>query len=325
VKLEHYFVDGIRIEPNANRNTFVWGKAVVKQKAKLPPLKSPSARKNRIMAGEIFGTRRDCADHRREAGRSRQATGGRAPRETQGQAAEESGSDATQRHPPTPAKYETQQEILGERNSFSKTDRDETFMRMKKDHMRNGQLKPGYNVQIGTEIQFIVGYSLHQRPTDMRCLKPQLDKVKATLGKLLGTVIADAGYGGEENYDYFENEQIEALVKYNMHHKEKSKKWQKDISRIDNWQYDEAVCLIPIKDFKSYNCKLEHHGIVGSHSQRGNCHDNACIESFFSHLKPKMFILKSLRVSMSLSVSWHPTLPITTTTGTRKNLTTAPR
>jgi hypothetical protein len=63
--------------------------------------------------------------------------------------------------------------------------------------MRNGQLKPGYNVQIGTENQFIVGYSHHQRPTDTRCLKPHLEKVKSALGKLPGTVIAAAGYGGE--------------------------------------------------------------------------------------------------------------------------------
>jgi hypothetical protein len=91
-------------------------------------------------------------------------------------------------------KYEAYQETLEGRNSFSKTDPDATFMRMKEDHMRNGQLKPGYNVQIGTENQFIVGYSIHQRPTDTRCLKPHLEKVKATLGKLPGTIIADAGY-----------------------------------------------------------------------------------------------------------------------------------
>ncbi|GGG13099.1 hypothetical protein GCM10010912_66920 [Paenibacillus albidus] len=106
--------------------------------------------------------------------------------------------------------------------------------------MRNGQLKPGYNVQIGTENQFIIGYSLHQRPTDTRCLKPHLEKVKAALGKLPRTVIADAGYGGEENYAYLESEKLEALVKYSIYHKEKSKKWKQDISKLDNWQYDET-------------------------------------------------------------------------------------
>ncbi|MEH7087194.1 IS1182 family transposase, partial [Neobacillus drentensis] len=137
-------------------------------------------------------------------------------------------------------KYEQQQEILGERNSYSKTDTGATFMRMKEDHMGNGQLKPGYNVQIGTENQFIIGYSLHQRPTDTRCLKPHLEKVKSALGKLPKTVIADAGYGGEENYAYLEDEQLKAIVKYSTYHKEKTKKWKTDVSKVDNWTYDES-------------------------------------------------------------------------------------
>ncbi|GMA66012.1 hypothetical protein [Alicyclobacillus fastidiosus] len=47
-------------------------------------------------------------------------------------------------------KYEMQQATFQDRNSFSKTDPDATFMRMKEDHMKNGQLKPGYNVQVVT-------------------------------------------------------------------------------------------------------------------------------------------------------------------------------
>src|SRR5690606_31071772 len=139
---------------------------------------------------------------------------------------------------PRKQKYELHQKLLGERNSYSKTDPDATFMRMKEDHMRNGQLKPGYNVQIGTENQFIVGYSLHQRPTDTRCLIPHLERLKSQLGKLPNTVIADAGYGGEENYDYLEQNEVEAIVKYSTYHREKSKAWQKDISKIDNWTYN---------------------------------------------------------------------------------------
>lgn len=138
-------------------------------------------------------------------------------------------------------KYETQEAILGTRNSYSKTDPDATFMRMKEDHMKNGQLKPGYNIQIGTENQFILGYSVHQRPTDTHCLIPHLEKVKAQLGTLPKVVIADAGYGGEENYDYLERKEVEAIVKYSMYHREKRKAWQKDISRIDNWTYDKET------------------------------------------------------------------------------------
>lgn len=77
-------------------------------------------------------------------------------------------------------------------------------------------------------------------PTDTRTLKPHLEKVKTQLGRLPGTVIADAGYGSEEDYAYLEGEEVRTIVKYNTYHKEKTKAWKKDISKLDNWQYDEA-------------------------------------------------------------------------------------
>ncbi|ODA42951.1 Mobile element protein [Desulfosporosinus sp. BG] len=79
---------------------------------------------------------------------------------------------------PRMKKYEKQEELLAERNSYSKTDTDATFMRMKEDHMKNGQLKPGYNVQIGTENQFVVGYSIHRSAGDTSCMKEHLEGVK---------------------------------------------------------------------------------------------------------------------------------------------------
>src|SRR5690606_6890834 len=111
--------------------------------------------------------------------------------------------------------------------SYSKTDPDATFMRMKEDHMQNGQLKPGYNVQISTENQIIVNYTLHQNPTDTKTLKPHLENFKETYGeavfKELEDITADAGYGSEENYDYLEKEELTAYVKYNTFDKEQDK------------------------------------------------------------------------------------------------------
>ncbi|GKU76650.1 IS1182 family transposase [Paenibacillus sp. L3-i20] len=249
VRLEHYFVDGTKIEANANRYTFVWGKAVVKQKARL------QEKVQTLFATIEESERQEEQEHHGwdlpELGESTQITSEKleeAVKQLEEQLQEKPKDKPLKKTVrairkdllPRLQKYEVQQEILGDRNSFSKTDTDATFMRMKEDHMRNGQLKPGYNVQIGTENQFIIGYSLHQRPTDTRCLKPHLEKVKATLGNIPKTVIADAGYGGEENYAYLENEQLETVVKYSTYHKEKSKKWKQDISKLDNWQYDEA-------------------------------------------------------------------------------------
>lgn len=136
--------------------------------------------------------------------------------------------------------------MLEKRRSYSKTDTDATFMRMKEDHMRNGQLKPGYNVQTGTENQFVTGYSIHRCPGDTSCMKKHLKGVKRQLGKLPKAIIADAGYGSEENYDYLREEKVESYVKYNTYDREKSRKWRKDVLRIQNWLYlldsDEYVC-----------------------------------------------------------------------------------
>jgi len=268
VKLEHYFVDGTKIEANANRYTFVWGKAVVKQKAKLQEkvrtlfttIEEAEKQEEQEQVGQDLaelGEASSLTSEKLEA--AVQQLEARLQTKPKDKPLKKAVRVLRKDLLPRLQKYEVQQEILGDRNSYSKTDTDATFMRMKEDHMRNGQLKPGYNVQIGTENQFIVGYSLHQRPTDTRCLKPHLEKVKAALGKLPGTVVADAGYGGEENYAYLENEKLKAVVKYSTYHKEKSKKWQQDISKIDNWQYDEAedtwTCAAGRKLFFRYESK----------------------------------------------------------------------
>ena len=118
---------------------------------------------------------------------------------------------------PRKQKYEEQKATFDDRNSFSKTDKDATFLCMNGDHMKNGQLKAGYNVQIGTEGQFITGFSLHQRAGDLGCLIPHLDLMKKYDRPKPKTLIADSGYGSEETYDYCESEEIEALVQYITH------------------------------------------------------------------------------------------------------------
>ncbi len=137
-------------------------------------------------------------------------------------------------------KYEQQEKTLGNRNSYSKTGTDATFMRMKEDHMLNGQLKPGYNWQISTENQYILGYTIHQTTNDTTTLQSHLESLKENLGKMPGTLIADAGYGSEENYEYLENNDVEAFVKYQYFHKEQCKKWREDLYRTENLSHDEG-------------------------------------------------------------------------------------
>ena len=93
-------------------------------------------------------------------------------------------------------KYEQQEEILGEhRSSYSKTDTDATFMRMKEDHLKNGQLKPAYNVQLSTNHQFITTYTLHQSTTDTTTLTTHLQQHQSCYGSLPEALTTDAGYG----------------------------------------------------------------------------------------------------------------------------------
>jgi len=117
-------------------------------------------------------------------------------------------------------------------------------MRMKDDHMQNGQLKPGYNLQISTNSQYIANYTLAQTTADTTTLINHLEEHQANYNELPTTLTADAGYGSEENYQALENDEIEAFVKYNCFHKEqreaKSSKIKKPFT-VDKLYYNSAT------------------------------------------------------------------------------------
>ncbi|PIC70807.1 transposase, partial [Sporosarcina sp. P17b] len=139
-------------------------------------------------------------------------------------------------------KYQHDMKIFGHRNSYSKTDRDATFMRMKDDYMKNGQLKPGYNVQIATEGQYTLAFDVYPNPTDTRTLIPFLDTIEQDFFELPQYIVADAGYGSEQNYgDVIENRKRVPLITYNHYRKEKKKKYKTDPFNTANWAYDETT------------------------------------------------------------------------------------
>ena len=132
-----------------------------------------------------------------------------------------------------------QETKLKDRNSYSKTDNDATFMRMKDSPFGTNFSKPAYNIQIGTENQFIISYSIHQKPADTSCLIPHFDKLKKHFNKLPTNICADAGYGSEENYEYLESNNINYYVKYNTYHSENKALSEKERYKTDNLVYDE--------------------------------------------------------------------------------------
>ncbi|MFV0561415.1 MAG: transposase [Enterococcus sp.] len=136
--------------------------------------------------------------------------------------------------------YEKHYQILGKRNSYSKTDIDATFMRIKDDYMMNGQLKAGYNLQIATNNQYILGYDIFSNPNDTRPLTPFLSTLEKKYFPLPEFIVADAGYGSEENYmTILEKFHATPLITYGMYEKEQKKKYKNNPFQVSNWNYDE--------------------------------------------------------------------------------------
>lgn len=137
--------------------------------------------------------------------------------------------------------------ICGERNSYSKTDNNATFMRMKEDAMGNGQLKPAFNLQHGVDSEYITWLTIGPQPTDTTTLIPFLKDAEQHLKFKYKNITADAGYESEENYLFLEaNNQI-AFIKPANYEISKTRKYKNDIGKIENMEYDK------ISDF--YTCK----------------------------------------------------------------------
>ncbi|MFH5186318.1 IS1182 family transposase [Paenibacillus sp. TAB 01] len=261
ITMENYFLDGTKIEADANKYSFVWKKSTLRFEEKLKAqvqatlahihtLTQQEAGEYAAAAPDELSARLEEAaavleekvegltEQLAEASGSEERKGLRKERRAWKQPLKQIREDFL----PRLAKYEQQKACFGDRNSYSKTDPDATFMRMKEDHMKNGQLKPGYNVQMATDNQFILFYSLHQQPTDTRCFIPHMERLAASSLPMPKTVIADAGYGSEENYLYAVGEEREPrfdfLIPYGSYMKERTRRYKKDIRHASNWTYE---------------------------------------------------------------------------------------
>ena len=121
--------------------------------------------------------------------------------------------------------YKKHLEIMGpNRNSYSKTDKDATFMHMKDDYMRNSQLKPGYNVQIGVSDEYIMHLDIFSERNDYKTFIPFLEGYNKRYSFYPKYPVADSGYGGLMNYRYLSLNEMEIYTKYNMYTKDTSDK-----------------------------------------------------------------------------------------------------
>ena len=240
VSLDVQYIDGTKIESRANRYTFVWRKSVEKHKAKL------EAKIASVLADiedQIKTDGKECNKEELTAVDSellkKKLSELNANLKDRSKATQKALDELQLKHLPRLEGYEKQLSTLGDRNSYSKTDTDAVFMRMKDDHMNNGQLKPGYNTQISTEEQFITHYTIHQTNADTTTLEAHLESFETAYGRQSSEVVADAGYGSEQNYLMLEAKQIDAYVKYNYFHAEQKKKAKTDPFAVANLFYNE--------------------------------------------------------------------------------------
>ena len=257
ITLDVEYIDGTKIESKANKYTFVWRKTVEKNRAKLQE-------KIRVLLGQIddviaqdkaAGT--DKVDFTPETLTSLitelQASLSSEPTPTdkghkKQQREKKKQIKELEKHRDKLGEYDSRLAQIGERNSMSKTDPDATFMRMKEDAMNNGQTKPGYNLQISAENQFITDFALFPNPTDTLTLIPFFNSFLDRYGHLPQTAVADSGYGSEENYRFMDDAGMEAYVKYNRFHLEQRPRYKPNPFHHDNFHYnaDEDYYVCPM-------------------------------------------------------------------------------
>ena len=238
VSLKVQYIDGTKIESAANKYTFVWKGSTEKNKARLEAgvksvLETAEKALNIENADEEQELTADDMARRAENILNKMDGEGISDRKMR-KAVEKVRTEKA----PKMREYEEKLEILENRNSYSKTDPDATFMRMKEDAMNNGQTKPGYNIQISTENQYITNYGIFWRPTDQGTLIPFLESFKERYGRQSGEVCADSGYGSEQNYEYMFGEGITPYVKYNMFHAEDKRKRRENPFLVPNLYYN---------------------------------------------------------------------------------------
>lgn len=244
IDLKEAYLDGTKIEANANRYTFVWGKAIDRSRDRIQKqLKELWSYAESVAKKELINN--EPQDFEEIDAAKVTETIERIDKALEGKEVDKKVKQklnyAKRKWPKNLEKYEHQKQLIGDRTSMSKTDPDATFMRMKEDHMLNGQLKPGYNWQITTQDQYILGYTLHQTTTDAGTLTAHMDTLIENLGVKPQVLVADAGYGSEQNYEYLENNQIDAYVKFNNFHREQTTKWKENPHRVENLHYDKEL------------------------------------------------------------------------------------
>ena len=256
VDLEHAYIDGTKIEANANKYTWVWKKSCMtnrdKMFTKITALINAMNNDVLYLLGVKFETREEYAIEYLETLIEKYSdivgldnstfVNGKGHRRSihQKQYEEMAGYISRLKN------YAQHIEICGEsRNSYSKTDHDATFMRIKTDYMGNDRLLPAYNMQTAICDEYIAAVDAKPYASDMECFVPLMEKFHDLYGHYPKYPVADAGYGSYNNYLYCEEHGMEKFMKFTMFEKEtKDDKYHNNPYRISNFRQDESGNLI---------------------------------------------------------------------------------
>lgn len=248
VTLEVEYLDRTKIESKANKYTFVWRKSVERNREKLlekirvllQQINEQMAQDKAADVDPLELTPQTLCEISKEF---KEALGSAPEAKTKEEKAAQRGKNKMfkelERHGEKLAEYNSRLEQMEGRNSISKTDPSATFMRMKEEAMCNGQTKPGYNLQISSENQFITDFALFPNPTDTLTFIPFLGSFPGRYGRFPKRVVADSGYGSEENYRFMDEAGIEGFVKYNRFHLEHRPRYKPDTFHPDSLYYNE--------------------------------------------------------------------------------------
>jgi transposase len=244
---ENVFIDGTKMEANANKYSFVWKKTTEKLDSRLPEKVATLYRRINKEYGTEFclGENEELMSTLRKAmmflaDKKEQDrvvfVGGKGKRKTVLQSLTEEALGLIEKK----EKYMDYMSLFDNRNSFSKTDHDATFMHMKEDHMRNSQLKPGYNLQIAIENGYAVGIDISSERSDMYTLIPLMERLEKNFPTHhFKNIVCDAGYESEENYQYINEHEYISYIKPANYETQKKRSFKKQIGKRENMQYDQ--------------------------------------------------------------------------------------
>ena len=239
IDLSSIYIDGTKIEAYANRYSFVWRGSIEKWQEKIiERIKKELGLSKSLIPDQVHQAVTTIFKQLRKYCKEKKIkfVYGKGKRKTK----EQRDYELLKNWKEKLESYRKHLEIMGDyRNSYSKTDHDATFMRMKEDHMKNGQLKPAYNIQLASASGFIIGENISHHPSDMYTLKPFLKDLLEKYPNKLKKIVADAGYESEENYVFLVEKNLRSYIKPSNYEKSKTRKYKKEKEFRESLKYDE--------------------------------------------------------------------------------------